>query len=116
MLVSVPITAWAWTTNYHPNNWHPRSYNDYSYPGSHNYNYNYNDNYKETYHYGNDSGHSVASIKRLPNQGFLIVLEDGRVVTVNPQGKVVSDNNKGRLLEKVIPWAAILGIVGIVVH
>jgi hypothetical protein len=62
-------------------------------------------------------GHHVASIQRLPgNKGFLVVLEDGRVVTVDPSGKIVDDNNKGRLAEKAIPWAAILGIVGILVH
>jgi hypothetical protein len=62
-------------------------------------------------------GHHVASIQRLPgNKGFLVVLEDGRVVTVDPSGKIVDDNNKGRLAEEAIPWAAILGIVGILVH
>jgi len=96
------------------------SYWDGNAPGSYGHYHNsgrYNESYTETYHYGDDRGHSVASIQRLPhNGGYLVVLEDGRVVTVNPAGKIVADNNRGRLAEKAIPWAAILGIVGILAH
>ena len=117
-VVAAPVQAQdyrAWWGNYWGGN-APGSYSHYN----HHYSYyrgSSNDMYNYTYHYGDDKGHSVASIQRLPDKkGFLVVLEDGRVVTIDPSGKIVADNNKGRLAEKAVPWAAILGIIGILAH
>ncbi len=64
--------------------------------------------------YYQQSAHRVEAISPLRDGGYVIVTEDGRVVTISSRGKITADNNGGRILEKIIPWVATLGIVKII--